>query len=438
MKDSNILYCFRLIMKNINFILILLVSIIVVSTTTRISRTLGARNFLDLLESIPREPWHMPLFALSGYLLLLLVMLAHREMKNTNTTFVCFALLEGCISYLIVWALNFDVNAIWLVVIADLMKYWSNTKTKIASIGVLFLVYVLTEFDVVFGGNRSVASMQMYLTYYSSSVRMYLSALKSILVSVNTLIFLFYMVLLIRLQVLENERVQQLNQQLDQAVSQLKDANEQLKYQASMVEKMAETKERNRLAREIHDTLGHSLTSIIAGIDACITLEELAPGQAKKQLQLIGDVARRGMKDVRRSVSALRPDALDHMNIEEALQQVINDMKLTSNAQIHFKSNAGILELDEDEEEVIYRIVQESITNSIRHGKATEVWVELEREFSILNVSVRDNGIGCENVTKGFGLRHMSERIKMINGILEYDGSDGFRITAKIPLRWGK
>ena len=434
MKDSETLHYFRVIMKNINFILILLVSSVVVVTTLRLSWSLGARDFLNMLERVPREPWKTPLYSISGYALLLLLMAVHARTVNTNLSFACFALLEAAVSLWIIWALNFDVNAVWLVVIADLMKYWSNSKTKITSVGLLFLVYVLTEFDVVFGGNEGVVSMQAYLSYYNSSVRMYLSAFKSILASVNNLIFLFYMTLLIRLQVVENERVQLLNQQLDRANSQLREANVRLQNQASMVEKMAQTRERNRLAREIHDTLGHSLTSIIAGIDACLTLEEYEPGRAKEQLQLISDVARRGMTEVRRSVNALRPDVLEQADIEDALRRMIRETGLTSSAKIHFENGASPLELDEDEEEVVYRIVQEGITNAIRHGRASEVWVSLTRDYNIL----RDSGTGCENVKKGFGLRHMAERIRMINGTLEYDGSDGFVITAKIPIRWGK
>ena len=106
-----------------------------------------------------------------------------------------------------------------------------------------------------------------------------------------------------------------LNNQLNSANDELKYVNMQLSEYAKESEKMAETKERNRLAREIHDTLGHSLTGIITGIEACTTLMDVAPEATKEQLKAIAEVARQGITDVRRSVKALRPDALESQTL---------------------------------------------------------------------------------------------------------------------------
>jgi signal transduction histidine kinase len=201
---------------------------------------------------------------------------------------------------------------------------------------------------------------------------------------------------------------------------------------------MAESRERNRLAREIHDTLGHSLTGIIAGIDASLMLVDMAPEEVKKQLKIVGNVARQGMKDVRRSVSALRPDALERLSLEEAVNQIVTDTNMVSNAEIIFENNADLTNLDEDESETIYRIVQESITNALRHGNADKIQVKISQVYNILTVMIQDNGKGCKEIKKGFGLRHMAERLDMLYGSLDYKSEDGFIIIAKIPIRWGK
>ena len=93
--------------------------------------------------------------------------------------------------------------------------------------------------------------------------------------------------------------------------------------------------------------------------------------------------------------------------------------------------------LNKDEEDVISRIIQESITNAIRHGKADKIKVKIDRQYNMLNIHVEDNGVGCANVQKGFGLHHMEERLAMLKGSLSYCGDHGFIIDAGIPIRWG-
>ena len=95
----------------------------------------------------------------------------------------------------------------------------------------------------------------------------------------------------------------------------------------------------------------------------------------------------------------------------------------------------GLQDLDQDEEDVLYRIVQESITNAIRHGNATHIDVRIEREDNDLRIRIADNGKGCDDIQSGFGLHHMQERIDMLKGTLSYSGKDGFVIEAVVPVR---
>ena len=90
--------------------------------------------------------------------------------------------------------------------------------------------------------------------------------------------------------------------------------------------------------------------------------------------------------------------------------------------------------LREDEEEVIYRIVQEGITNARRHGMATKVTVTCGLEPGRFYIIIADNGKGCENPQQGFGLRHMEERLKLLHGRLRYWSDKGFTLEAAIPM----
>ena len=143
------------------------------------------------------------------------------------------------------------------------------------------------------------------------------------------------------------------------------------------------------------------------------------------------------MTDVRRSVNELRPDALEQRDLLSAIHKMISQMSATSKVEITLDNSAGRLTLGEDEEEVIYRIIQESITNSIRHGKADKVRIWMTREYNIVTITIKDNGVGAPNIEPGFGLAHMKERLDMLGGKIHVDGSDGFCLMAEIPIRWG-
>lgn len=136
---------------------------------------------------------------------------------------------------------------------------------------------------------------------------------------------------------------------------------------------MGETKERNRLAREIHDTLGHILTGISVGIDAVLVLMDIAPDKAKEQLEGIGDTARRGLQDVRRSVRKLKPDALERMSLNNAIHQMIEDMSKVTNTKIYFVSYMEELEFEADERKsftVLYRRARPTLFATERQQKS--------------------------------------------------------------------
>ena len=207
---------------------------------------------------------------------------------------------------------------------------------------------------------------------------------------------------------------------------------------------MTEVRERNRLAREIHDTLGHTLTGIIMGSDAGLALFDAAPEEAKKRIQVVAQAARDGLNDVRRSIKALRPDALENTSLEEALEAMISNFKATTSAEVLYDQQAGPLAFAQDEEDTLYRVLQESMTNAVRHGHATEIHISLTRRDNLLTIDVRDNGLGGgEDVKEGFGLRHMRERLELLGGsltfgnreALEEDGERGFYLVVSLPIR---
>ena len=89
----------------------------------------------------------------------------------------------------------------------------------------------------------------------------------------------------------------------------------------------------------------------------------------------------------------------------------------------------------EDEENAIFRIIQESVTNAIRHGKATKIVIVISSQNDNLEIVVSDNGCGCKNLIDGFGITHMKERIALLHGSIGFISHNGFTVEALLPLR---
>lgn len=437
MKTNKALWGIWILMNNFNLLAVLFISLLPAYTLNKIVAGREAGAFFAEVAYLPGDMRKdMVLSLLSLALLLALIFYRNRREEGIQGH-LWYAWAETLLCLCIMYTLNFNYNGIILLVIADLMVGWENCRLKVVWITALVLCYVFSGFDVISGSIR-VVPFSAYLIYYHADVRSVLAGLGSVLISCNSILFLLYMIVLIRDQGMENERISLLNTQLDQANSQLQEANVRLKGYAGQMAEAARTVERNRLAREIHDTLGHTLTGIIAGLDACMTLVGIAPEKAGEQLEKVQDAARNGMKDVRRSVSALRPDRLERLSLQEALDQMIREMAAMAHVQIVLEYSGQLPALDSEEEETVYRIIQESITNAVRHGRATKVEIAIEREYGNLAIRIQDNGIGCKSVEPGFGLQHMTERLELLGGSLSYDGEEGFLLAVNLPIRWGK
>lgn len=422
-----------LIMKNLNLVIILYISLIMAKSLSGYIHENLAYEFLAGISCTPAAAWKIPVVSCCLYASCLLVMFIKDTKGGWLILKICFEIVTGfCVSYI----LGFSYTGIVLLIIADTMRFVPRPEKKFPFVVIICLFYLVADYDLI-STQYDLISLETYLGYYQSDVRSVLLGIKNVITSLNTFVFLIYMIWLVRIQMDEKERILELNNQLNNANNELQEANIQLENYAIESVKMAEMKERNRLAREIHDTLGHALTGIITGIEACTTLMDVAPEATKEQLKAIAEVARQGITDVRRSVNALRPDALEKSGLENALVTLVKEMRSATSAEIEYNFKTSLNCFSDDEEDIIYRIVQECITNSIRHGKANKINIYIDREFNLLSILIKDNGTGCKKIKKGFGLHHMEERLDMLHGSLDYNGTDGFTVEAKIPIRWG-
>jgi signal transduction histidine kinase len=205
-----------------------------------------------------------------------------------------------------------------------------------------------------------------------------------------------------------------------QGHEQLAIANARLRQYALKVEELAIVQERNRIAREIHDSLGHSLTVFGIHLEAALRLFHANPEQAEQLLREIKQLNSQTLQDVRQSVSTLRADPLQGRALQTAIAALATELERSTGVVPHYRFDLA-RSLPAELNVAIYRIVQESLTNIRKYAAATKVEIAIEELANQIQVVIQDNGKGfdlSQNST-GFGLQGMQERTLALSGQLE-------------------
>lgn len=219
-----------------------------------------------------------------------------------------------------------------------------------------------------------------------------------------------------------------------QAREQLEVANQQLAEYAAQVSQLATMRERNRLAREVHDSLGHYLTVINVQLEVVTKLLESNPSKALEAAKRAKELASEGLSEVRRSVAALRPSPLDDRSLPDALTGLI-DTAREAGLLVTFEQSGLRRTLTPEVETVLYRATQEALTNIRKHAHASTAQVRLAFDPNAVSLSIRDNGVGRQHDEDNVGLTALRERVTALNGTVaaENHPEGGFWIEVTLP-----
>jgi nitrate/nitrite-specific signal transduction histidine kinase len=206
---------------------------------------------------------------------------------------------------------------------------------------------------------------------------------------------------------------------------------------------IAVMEERNRMAREIHDTLAQGFSGIILQLEAAEQTLGSDVSATERHLNQARSLARKSLAEARRSVWNLRPQALEQLPLVEAIKQEVDRFTQNTGVDARFGVFGATRDLPPELETGILRICQESLTNVRRHAKATEVEVSLTFNESAVELCIRDNGVGFKSKAAGgdekkrgaFGLISMRERARGLGGTLEVQSGrgKGTLVTVVIP-----
>jgi signal transduction histidine kinase len=203
----------------------------------------------------------------------------------------------------------------------------------------------------------------------------------------------------------------------------LAEANIKLVQYASTVEHLTISRERNRLSRELHDTLAHTLSALAVQIDALMAVWQPLPEKAQEMLEKMLETTRRGLEETRRSLKDLRAAPLEDMGLALAISALAKDFAARNELSLDLDVPDEINNLPQEIEHGFYRVAQEAMENIIQHAGAKHVQVKLEQDSERLMLTVADDGrgfdTGSETTDHQLGVLGMYERAELIGAELE-------------------
>ena len=244
----------------------------------------------------------------------------------------------------------------------------------------------------------------------------------------NTTVFLFIAIIRTISFISVGFFISSLVSRLREQQESLRAANANLTHYASTLEQLAVSRERNRLARELHDTLAHSLTALSVSLEAAKAYFDIDREQTRDLVDKSLDATRKGVDDTRRALRALRSSDVEDMGLRLAIQKIAESAASRFNLDLELGLQDPLPSLSPDVEQTIFRVTQEAIENITKHSQAKKFSVHLSHNGSSTLV-IQDDGLGFDkrsNVSTGhFGLIGMRERAELAGGKLKIESEKG-------------
>jgi signal transduction histidine kinase len=224
-------------------------------------------------------------------------------------------------------------------------------------------------------------------------------------------------------------------EKIERLVNELEEANDNLRDYAFKVEELAITQERNRLAREIHDGLGHYLTSINMQLQAAQAVMDTDPQKAQSGMTTARELTKNALTEVRQSVSTLRLPMASNKYLSELIQQHLESVA-HGEVLIHFETRGEEFQLDPKINWTLLRATQEGVNNALKHAQCENIYILLSFDSDKVELVIQDDGVGATNYEGGYGLVGLQERVHLLNGSLEItsDKQEGLRLKIGVPI----
>lgn len=262
---------------------------------------------------------------------------------------------------------------------------------------------------------------------------------KSIEEGIINLVIIFIFIILLnyisRLNSTKRE-AQRLYDKLRVSEQKLIETKNHLEECLTSIEELTVLKERNRISREIHDSVGHSLSTAMIQLSAMESIADKEGSMLKDMARNLRDFINESFQDVKKAVSELKSDDYDNYRGLIRIQELCKNFEKMSGVEVNIILSKGDWTLSTKQSSHLYRITQEVLSNALRHGKASKVKVIMNFTENDFVISFKDNGIGTDIIKEsGFGLKNIRERAEEIDGIIDVTSEvgKGFFIKLVIP-----
>ncbi len=321
------------------------------------------------------------------------------------------------------------------LIFVDLTVVYLIFATDMSGISILYTIILIM--DSIFFHSYTFSFLIIVLGYLSfiiykiSTPSLYPNlghiSLSSIIALLG-FVFLSSILYFLKEQIIQRSKLSNSMNEVEEKNIKLEKAYSKLKEHSEALEEMAALKERNRISRELHDTVGHTLTTVLVEIEAGKRLlVKDKPGGLDK-ITLAQEQVRKGLKDIRSSVTMMK-EGKDLIEFIPSLKLILEDTKLHTDVKIHYDISLD-RNISKTYEKIIYNSLLEGITNGIKHGDAKEFIFKLYDSDENIFFYLEDKGLGSEDIILGFGLTNMKESVESVNGEfnLKYLKEKGFII----------
>lgn len=389
--------------------------------------------------------------------------------KTENITVkILYALLAAALVFVVLqnyedpWAVIL-LSGILIVSITarNAIIYASPKYRRLGRLSFLFdiiIVFLISRFDkggssqiyyMVLIGDASIAYSYVFgggttfLSFLAFAVERYVSReyfsvwdfISGMVFSSLAFIATYAIMYIVKYEIRQREMLSTTMYELKLKTKLLENAYIKLRETSKELEEMAILKERNTIAREIHDTVGHTLTTALLEMEAGERLIKVDPDLAAEKIGLAKGQIRKGLGDIRESVGMLGKSR-EILEFIPSIMLLINET--TQHGDVFIKHEISNLpKLSAQQEKVLYRALQEGLTNGIRHGKSTAFVFKLKYENGYVKFYLQDNGAGTDKIVLGFGLTAMEQRVRESGGILYITSNPGEGCCIKISIPAG-
>lgn len=329
-------------------------------------------------------------------------------------------------TYLISLSVAF-VCSIWLMFNYDDFYFYaiifelafSGVKGK--KVNILILSHIIVYISEVIYSTKSTLSV--------FSVEFWIENGVNFLFSMAFYFIMFFTSMYIKMQLNERIRFKKLNNELNEAYDKLKEYS-------TRVEELTITKERGRVASEIHDSLGHSLTALIMHLDFLENMVDKDTEKRKEVIYRCQNLARDSMQGLRKAVYTLNEESKGK-GLKTSINELIDNFSASDEVTVILNMEESIESTSPDIKNIIYRTVMEGLTNSIKHVKATKILIDIYQIKDGIKFKIKDNGSGCKEIIRGNGLSNIEKRIREVHGKVTFSSNEnkGFLVDVYIPLK---